>query len=96
MISPFAEKNLFTLMDHAIVRSAVKQLPGLLSMIVEMRFWKRLSLEDIADDLGVSVGTVETAIIKAIVRLREECMRNPAFSRSQYQALESMRATEVA
>lgn len=96
MISPFGEKNLFTLMDHAIVRSAVKQLPGLLSIIVEMRFWKRLTLEDIADDLGVSVATVETGIAKAIVRLREDCLRNPAFSRSQFQALESMRANEVA
>lgn len=96
MVSLFGNKNLFTLMDHAIVRSAVKRLPGLLSIIVEMRFWKRLSLEDIADDLGVSVGTVEMSIAKAIVRLREDCLRNPAFSRSQCHVLEAMRANEVA
>ena len=85
-------QNIFSATDHAVLRSAIKSLPGLLSMIVEMRFWRRMSLIEIAFDLGVSVSTIETALGKAQKLLRENCLRNPAFSRSRHQKIAQLRA----
>jgi DNA-directed RNA polymerase specialized sigma24 family protein len=76
--------NIFTNIDHVIVRSAVRRLPGLLSEIMAMRFWQNNSVVEIAQELGVSVRTVDEAITNAIRILREECLRNPGFSRSLY------------
>ena len=81
-------ENMFTPVDHAIIRSAVKRLPGLLAMIVEMHFWKKQSPTDIAVDLGVTVRSVENSLKLASMALREECLRHPAFSRSKYSMLQ--------
>ena len=88
--------NLFTATDHAILRAAVKSLPGLLAMIVEQRFWKRMSLMEIAIDLGVSITTIEHSLEKAGKMIREQCLRNPAFSRSRYKKIALLRAQSAA
>lgn len=90
------QENLFTGMDYAIVRAAVKRLPGLLGAVIEMRFWQKLTLGEIAVELGVSIKAVESALIKAGRALREECLRHPAFSRSEYEALQLMHTQNVA
>jgi len=81
-------ENMFTPVDHAIIRSAVKRLPGLLALIVELRFWKKQSPTDIAVELGVTVRSVEISLKRACMTLREECLRHPAFSRSKHQMLQ--------
>lgn len=89
-------ENLFSLIDHTIVRASVKNLPGVLSMVVELRFWRRLTLDDIAQELGISVRVVDVALKKAMRLLREECQRNPAFSRSRWREIESMQSQMTA
>lgn len=88
--------NLFTSTDHAIVRSAVKELPGLLGIIVEMRFWEHKTFEEIAENLGVSIRAVEFAMTKATRLIREHCLRHPAFSRSKIHALQTIQSKCVA
>jgi DNA-directed RNA polymerase specialized sigma24 family protein len=76
------QRNIFSPTDHMIVRSAVRGLPGLLSQVMIMRFWENRSIVEIADDMGVTVKTIELAILKSFRILRDECLRNPTFSRS--------------
>jgi len=92
----YTEENIFTQMDHAIIRSAVKKLPGLLSVVVEMRFWKQLTLDDISLEIGVSTEVIEVALVKAARILREECLRHPAFSRSKHSLIENLRLMAAA
>jgi DNA-directed RNA polymerase specialized sigma24 family protein len=89
-------QNLYTSVDYAIVRSAVKRLPGLLSLIIEMRFWQHRTIDEITEELGVSMKAVEMALQKAIRMLREECLRNPAFSRSKHFLIQEVNACSVA
>ncbi len=81
---PRIQEEVFSKTDHAIVRAAVRRLPGLLSAIVEQRFWKKHSIAEIAEELGVTMSSVEKAIGTAFRLLREECLRHPDFSRSLY------------
>ncbi len=82
-----AQENLFTPIDYVVVRAAMRRLPGLLGVVVEMRFRERKALAEIAVDLGISVRAVETSLKDATRVLREECLRHPAFSRTQYHAI---------
>jgi DNA-directed RNA polymerase specialized sigma24 family protein len=88
--------DLFTPIDHAIIRAAVRELPGLLGAVIEMRFWRHMEFVEIADELGLSIRTVEFAMIQAVRRLREICLKHPAFSRSKYDALKMFESHSVA
>lgn len=90
------QQNIFSTLDHSIVRAATKRLPGILSVVVEMRFWQKLTIYDIAFELGVSEAVVDLALKKASRLLRDDCLRNPAFSRSRYQVIEAIRSQAVA
>lgn len=89
-------ENSFTPIDYAIVRAAVRDLPGLLKVIVEMRFWQQMTVPEIAEDLGVTARAVESALTKATRIIREECLRHPAFSRSKFHALQTIQSKCVA
>jgi DNA-directed RNA polymerase specialized sigma24 family protein len=78
------DKNIFTSTDHLLVRNAVCKLPGLLAHITALRFWQNYSIIEIAVEIGVSVKIVEDSLKRAFRILREECLRNPVFSRSLY------------
>lgn len=84
------EKRLFTSTDYAVVRAAVKCLPGLLAKVIELRFWQHYSISEIGDILGVSDRDVEKAIQRSYQALRNECLRHPAFSRSLYSTIKKM------
>jgi RNA polymerase sigma-70 factor (ECF subfamily) len=65
--------------DRAIQRQAVSQLfecerrlPERQREIFRLRFYAEMELEDIADALGVHVGTVKTQLHRAVHRLRRE------------------------
>lgn len=84
------QQDIFSATDHMIVRSAVRGLPGLLSQVMIMRFWENRSLTEIADDMGVTVKTIEQAILKSYRILRDECLRNPTFSRSLHDEIQRL------
>lgn len=80
-------ENLFTVTDHAIIRAAVRELPGLLGTIVDLRFWKEMSTIEIAEALGLTVRSIEALLMRALRILRETCLKHPAFSRSKHSIL---------
>lgn len=82
---------LFTLVDYGIVRQALTDLPKIMTMVVEMRFWKNRAICEIAMELGVSAAIVERWLNTALKRLREHCLRHPEFSRSQHRMIEALR-----
>jgi DNA-directed RNA polymerase specialized sigma24 family protein len=90
------QENLFTPTDYVIIRAAVRGLPGLLGAIVEMRFWQKQSLVEIAVELGVSEKMIERSLSQATRMLREQCLRHPAFSRSNHQLLELLQSQSAA
>lgn len=90
------QESLFTNTDYTIVRSAVRRLPGLLAIVIEMRFWQQRTFSEIAMELGVSVNSIESVLPQAMRLLREECLRNPAFSRSKHDAIQCLRSKSVA
>ena len=89
-------ESIYTATDYAIVRSAVKRLPGLLGIVIEMRFWQNRTLAEIAMELGVSVRSVELALPRALIAIREECLRNPVFSRSKFDEIQRFYTQNVA
>jgi RNA polymerase sigma-70 factor (ECF subfamily) len=65
--------------DRAMQRQAVQRLLALESRlpqrqreIFRLRFYAEMELEEIADSLGVHVGTVKTQLHRAVHRLRQE------------------------
>lgn len=90
------EKALFSSADYFIVRSAIERLPGLLSAVIQQRFWMRKSIAEISEEFGVSAGVIEAALLKAFSLLRDECVRHPNFSRSKYSIIKSLRASLAA
>ena len=81
------ECPIFTSNDYAIVRAAVRRLPGLLAKVIELRFWQQYSVLEISEILGISEADVNSAIHRSYQVLREECLKHPAFSRSVCAAL---------
>ena len=53
------------------VRSALDTLPPRARAVVVLRFWEDLSVEQTADALGVSTGTVKSQTARAIAILRQ-------------------------
>jgi DNA-directed RNA polymerase specialized sigma24 family protein len=77
-------ENIFTPLDHAIVRSAVRALPDFLRSVIELRFWQELDISEIALSCGVASSTVELALAEAIRTLKAECLSNKAFSKNEF------------
>lgn len=89
-------ENLFTPMDHAIIRTAVHELPSLLGTIVDLRFWKGVEMVDIAEKLGLTICSTELLLVRALRSLRENCLRHPEFSRSKHSMLKIIESQSVA
>jgi DNA-directed RNA polymerase specialized sigma24 family protein len=88
--------NVFTSIDHAIIRAAVKSLPVLHGTVIELRFWENMDAIEIAQILGLSIQSTETLLVRAMRMLREYCLRHPAFSRSKHSMLKIMESNSVA
>lgn len=88
--------NLFTQMDYAIIRAAVEELPRLHGAVVDLRFWKNMEMVEIAETLGLSFRATEKLLVRALRKLRESCLKHPAFSRSKYPMLKIMESQSVA
>ena len=57
--------------DGEAIRSALAALPPRMRAAIVLRHWLDLSVEESADLLGCSVGTVKSQTAKALSRLRE-------------------------
>ncbi len=59
--------------DRAVLRQAMSRLGRRQRTVLVLRFYEDMTETQVADVLGVSVGTVKSQAAKALRRLREEC-----------------------
>lgn len=60
------------LLDLAALNSARERLPSVYRQVVFLRFQLDLSLQEIAEHLGIPVGTAKTWLRRALIALREQ------------------------
>jgi RNA polymerase sigma-70 factor (ECF subfamily) len=58
--------------QRALVRAAVDRLPDLLRQVVLLAYFQGLKYKDVADVLGIPVGTVKSRLHAALAKLTEE------------------------
>jgi RNA polymerase sigma-70 factor (ECF subfamily) len=58
--------------QRALVRAAVDRLPDLLRQVVILAYFQGLKYKDVADVLGIPVGTVKSRLHAALARLTDE------------------------
>ena len=58
--------------QRALVRAAVERLPDLLRQVVLLAYFQGLKYKDVADVLGIPVGTVKSRLHAALAKLTEE------------------------
>jgi DNA-directed RNA polymerase specialized sigma24 family protein len=75
--------NLFSEVDHLIVRQAMALLPRRQLKALTLRYWERLSETEICIAMNTDWRTVERLITSAYERLKEICLLQPEFSRSR-------------
>lgn len=68
------------------VRASVNQLPEFLRQVLLLAYYQGLKYQDIADILGIPVGTVKSRLHAALVKLQEIWSKMPA--------LESLRSVD--
>lgn len=90
------DECLFTPTDHAIVRAAVRRLPGLLAKVIELRFWQQYTIAEIGSILGVPDHEIERVLRRSYHALRNDCLRHPGFSRSLHSMLKKLEWKESA
>lgn len=59
--------------DRMVLRQAMSRLGRRQRTVLVMRFYEDMTERQVADVLGVTVGTVKSQAAKALRRLREEC-----------------------
>jgi RNA polymerase sigma factor (sigma-70 family) len=65
--------------DRRVVTQALSQLPLRQRQVVVLRFFEDLSVEDTAETLGFSTGTVKSYTSRALSRLRELLAEEESF-----------------
>lgn len=73
----------FTQNDIAVIREALRDLPIKEWHILYLRFWENFSIQEIAESLDMKWEEVNQAIEKLLTELKEYCLNDPAFSRSE-------------
>lgn len=75
---PDPERQFMSAQIRAAIRRAEKQLSAQQKVIFRLRHYEDLSLEEIADHLGLRAGTVRAHLFRAIHKIRKElaCWRN--------------------
>jgi len=58
--------------DHDLLVAALAGLPERQRAVVVLRYWEDLSLEEVAYELGCSVGTVKSQASRALAKLRAD------------------------
>jgi RNA polymerase sigma-70 factor (ECF subfamily) len=63
-----------------LVRASVERLPDFLRQVVVLAYYQGLKYKDVADILGIPVGTVKSRLHAALVRLHEAWATVPALN----------------
>lgn len=63
--SPNPEQCYIDKEDNRRIRIALERLPAPYRTIIEMRFWRDMTYEQISEELGIPMGTVKTQIHRA-------------------------------
>ena len=69
---PDAERQLASAQLRAAIRRAEQRLSSQQQLIFRLRHYENLSLEDIAEKLGLRSGTVRAHLFRAVHKVREE------------------------
>jgi RNA polymerase sigma-70 factor (ECF subfamily) len=69
---PDPERQMLSSQLRAAIARAEKQLSAQQKVIFRLRHYENLSLEDIADHLGLQAGTVRAHLFRAIQKIRKE------------------------
>jgi RNA polymerase sigma-70 factor (ECF subfamily) len=78
--------------EHKILLAALRRLPLVLQVVLELHYWEGLSHSEIAEVLGAPVGTVKTRLRDGHLRLRAELVSGdvaPALLKSTLDTLDS-------
>ena len=68
--------------DQIIVRSLLRKLPQRQQKAIILIFWDNYSVSEVARKLKVSWEEADKTILRGLMKLRNECMDHPRFSRS--------------
>ena len=71
--------NLYSEMDHKLVRTAARELPALERTVVYLHFWEELTETEIASALGMKPFEVEKTLKSAYEGLRSMCLSDSRF-----------------
>lgn len=66
------ESDLLSAEAQALLDQAIQKLPTNMRIVFIMRDMEGLSIQETAEALGVSEGTVKTRLLRARLRLRQE------------------------
>lgn len=69
--------------DIAVIREALRDLPIIEWHILYLRFWENYSIQEIAESLEMKWEEVNQTIDKLLIELKEHCLKDPTFSRSE-------------
>lgn len=85
----------FTNLDYVIVRNAVADLPKLHRAIVEMRFWRKATILEIAKTFRLTWKEVDQVIQQAMSLIKACCLSDPDFSRSTEESRTFLSAVHI-
>ena len=66
-----------------LVRASVERLPDFLKQVVLLAYYQGMKYKDIADIMGIPVGTVKSRLHAALCKLQEAWADVPALSRDE-------------
>ena len=69
--SPEGARNVLFLERRVRIRSALEELPEAQRQVIELAFFKGMTQSEIAEGIGIPLGTVKTRTLLAMKKLRE-------------------------
>lgn len=69
-IEASAETEVLTRVEHRSLRSALAKLSGRQRQVLVLRYWLDLDQAEIAETLGIAIGTVKATTNQALTKLR--------------------------
>jgi len=75
-------ENMFSSHDYMIVQKVLLNIPEKHRLLLVLRFWEGLSINDIAEIMFLRVSTVKSILEEAYEKLKLLCLDHPDFSRS--------------
>ncbi len=74
---------MFSSLDYVIVRSGMANLPDMERTVLEMRFWRNATIDEIGCALRMSWREVEVLLASAFRKLKTYCLSDPDFTRAE-------------